>query len=151
MSEDLNPLRESLATLELALETPFIPGELVSWFAAASSAVAATGDVLRHEIVERHPDTFAEIFDQDPGLAARIDELRLGDEKSLEMLTALEERIDRLSPRVSQLEPDEGRAGEQAADVRSQGLEFVIHARSQETALGTWFAEAFSRDRGTVD
>jgi hypothetical protein len=42
-------------------------------------------------------------------------------------------------------------ADERIAQIVKKGLEFVIRARTQETAVSTWHMEAFQRDRGFGD
>ena len=144
-------IRDALEELELALETPLVPGEAENWIAAVEAACQATGDVLQRQIAVAHKQQFAEIIEQDPGLQSRVEELQAGDEKSLEMFASFRAHIERLRPKVAALEPDEGRLEERLKALSEEGLEFVVHARSQETAVTTWFVESFNRERGGGD
>ncbi|MDZ4848813.1 MAG: hypothetical protein SGI77_05935 [Pirellulaceae bacterium] len=56
-----------------------------------------------------------------------------------------------LLDRVNAAEPNESKLTEQVAKIVEQALAFVIKARTQETAIATWFMEAFNRDRGVGD
>jgi hypothetical protein len=144
-------VRDALEELELSLGTPLVPGEMESWIQSLEAALGATGDVLQRQIAVTHKQQYAEILEQDPGLQPRIDQLQTADEQTLRMLNALRERVEGIAPQVAAHEPDERRVETGLQQIADQGLELVVHARRQETAVTTWFTESFNRDRGTVD
>lgn len=50
-----------------------------------------------------------------------------------------------------QVQQDEMKVSRHRVDMVQRSLLFVISARTQETAIVTWFGEAFTRDRGYGD
>jgi hypothetical protein len=141
----------ALAKLEKCLETPLVPGELELWVQQTKTAAQDVADLLDRQINDVHREQLAEIEQQDLELLSRVDELRQGDEQTRVLLRALQDRLIGLASRAARVEPDEKQAEGDLAAVVDMGLKFVIHARTQETALETWLAESFERDRGTVD
>ena len=151
LQQNQQEVRDALEELELSLQTPLVPGELENWIRAVETACQATGDVLQRQIAVVHRQQFAEMLQQDPGMQPRVDELQAGDEKTQEMFASFRDRVERLAPKVLAVDADEGRVEERLKALSEQGLEFVGHARSQETATNTWFMEAFNRERGGGD
>lgn len=149
--EQTQAFQDALAALEKALETPLVPGELESWVQETQGAADEAARLLDRQIEVVHRDVLAEIEEQDAGLEARVEEVRQGDRTSRELLRTFQGRLGDLAARVEQIEPDEKQAEGAIVAVVEIGLKFVIHARTQETALETWLLEAFDRDTGTVD
>jgi len=56
-----------------------------------------------------------------------------------------------LLDRAQLAEQDEAKAKRLSAEAVKQALAFVISARTQETAIATWFSESFNRDSGFGD
>lgn len=146
-----NALGEALVRFETCLETPVVPGELPQWCQTAKDACGELGDCLRREINQIHPEMFRQIQSEDPGLAARVAALRDDDIELVSQMGHVETIIARLSAAANAVEPHESRVDEQVQSVVDSGLQLVLAARKQETAITTWYMEALERDRGTVD
>ena len=142
---------DALERLELGLETPFVPGDLEQWFAALSEAVRET-DELIHPLFERtHKAQLNEIFQEDPGLEHRVEQLQRQDRETLEQFERFASKVERLAATASKVEPDEARIKKSCYKLAEEGLAVVIAARKQEVAIRTWLIEALERDRGVVD
>lgn len=144
-------LLESLAELELALETPVVPGELERWTSAVEQALTVVEPLLVEVIEKEHSQNINQISQEDPGLLRVAAQLTEGDYESLQSLKNLRHQVGRLATVAEVVEPDEARLEDPLNTFISAGLEFIIHARKQEVALDTWMMEAINRDRGVVD
>lgn len=136
---------------ESCLEEPVVPGELPEWAANAYAACEAVAPHLRHEIDQVHPKLFREIQQEDPSLGTRIEELRQADTELTQRLSDVDHALSELRSAASIAEPDESRIEAQLDAAVKSGLDFVIALRKQETAIATWYVEAFQRDRGVAD
>jgi hypothetical protein len=151
MAESNPQLVEALQVLEKRLETPVVPGELVSWSEEAAAAIEAAGRVLREHIADNHSRQLQEILRQDRGLAARVEQMQQNDVDLVQQLTEIRRLAGELRSSARQVEPDERLAADAHAALVEKGLQWVIAARTQEAAIATWYVEAFDRDRGDVD
>lgn len=151
METHANELLAALARLETSLETPIVPGELANWCQTARQECEEVDRLLRQQITAVHRDLLQQILREDPGLAARVDELRQADLRLLEQSEAVRASFERLCKAAAGMEPDEARLEGSPQEVVDEGLQFVLAVRKQETALTTWYVEAFERDRGVVD
>jgi hypothetical protein len=151
MDESQQKLTDALATLEKCLETPFVPGELERWFHAVETGVAEVRGHLRPVFERTHRAVLEEIFQEDPGLEHRIEQLRREDAEALEQFERFSDKSRRLAAVARRVEPDEARIKDECYTLVEEGLAFVISARKQEVALRTWLIEALERDRGVVD
>ncbi len=151
MAEPNPQLSEALESLEKRLETPVVPGELSSWSDEAEAALARVEKLLQAQIEKVHPKQMQEILQQDPGLAARVEQLQQNDTELVVQLTEVRNLAKQLRSRAERVEPDERQAADAVAALVDRGLQLVIAARKQEAAIATWFLEAFDRDRGDVD
>jgi hypothetical protein len=151
MAESNPQLAAALQVLEQRLETPVVPGELVSWSEEAAAAVEAAGKLLRDHLDNHHPRQFQEILRQDKGLATRVEQLQQNDVELLQHLTEVRRIAGELRASSGRVEPDERLAADAHAALVEKGLQWVIAARTQEAAISTWYVEAFDRDRGDVD
>ena len=149
--EHKDALNEALGAFENCLEAPVVPGELPQWCRNATLACEEVASVLAEVIAQRHPRTFDQIMEEDPALAARIDEMRKTDEQLTEQMEQVKTYFQHLSELGSEIEPNEAKVEEQVEKAVSKGLEFVLAVRKQESAITTWYLEALERDRGTVD
>ncbi len=149
---DSNPqLTTALESLEKRLETPIVPGELSSWVDQAVSALDEVSQLLKRHITENHPKQLNEILVQDKGLAARVEQLQEADVALVEQLVEVRRIADVLRANSERLEPDEAPAEDLNQALVDQGLQLIIEIRKQESAISTWYLEAFHRDRGVVD
>lgn len=142
--------KKALEDFETSLVRPVVSGELTEWVTSAVRAHQDLGRLLREEVQFAHASLYATILRQDADLTSRVAELQATDEQLLNI------EIDKLALSLSQLrdrarssEQDELKAEFHRVELVRQGLEFVISARTQETAIRTWFSEAFNRDCGT--
>lgn len=143
--------RRALEAFEMAVETPFVPGELERWIASVDECLQRLTPLLEDRLNRIHQQEFAEISQEDPGLQSRVDALRQQDRENLEQAAHFEELIPRIKLAIDRVEPDEARVIAMLEDFVEDALHFVIEARRQEVAIRTWFVEAFERDRGTID
>jgi hypothetical protein len=144
-------LLEALADLELALETPVIPGEMERWTAAVGQALDAVEPLLVEAIDKEHAHSIDQISQEDPGLLHVAGRLTEGDHESLQSLKKFRNQLGQLARGAERVEPDEARLETPLEKFINAGLGFIIHVRKQEAALDTWLVEALNRDRGVVD
>lgn len=144
-------LREALETWELTLETPVVPGELRYWSDAVYEGFQKVECALRPKLDQVHRDQFKKIRKEDLALAKRVEQLQADDDEIRKQLAYVSERIEALRRKAPTAEPDELKAKKEHDGLADDALGLVIRIRKQETAIGTWLTEAFSRDRGDVD
>ena len=143
---------ESLKNFETALETPIISGELMNWAETAKDACEELGEILCNNLQDKHAELFARILKEDDEMGSRVESLRAIDQELRnEDLVGVQRSLNLVLERASAVEPDESKLKEQLGKTVEQALAFVIKARTQETAIATWFMEAFNRDRGVGD
>ncbi len=145
------PLRDALAALEAALETPLVPGDLVAWVTPIQQGFAPVGVYLRRQIERVHTHQFDRIKHEDLGLASRVEQLAEEDRELLQILADLSQLSERLSAVSTAVEPDEAAIEPELQRLVDEGLAFVIRVRKQESAIATWLVESLDRDRGDVD
>lgn len=144
-------LKQALERLETGLQTPVVPGELPNWAEEVQAAFREVDEQLRLQIEQCHPDQFAQIEQDDPGLSPRVEELRTEDDVLRRELEELRPLIDALAEGAPRVEPDEGLAERSLERTIRQGLALVLRARRQEVAASTWLVESLDRDRGVAD
>jgi len=143
---------KALEEFESALETPVMAGELMGWVTTVHRACEQVGTLLRGDVQREHAALYATIAKQDPELSSRVEKLRKTDEQlALVDFENVESGLKQLGDRAESAEQDELKASLLRAEVLKQALAFVIGARTQETAIATWFGEAFNRDSGSGD
>jgi septal ring factor EnvC (AmiA/AmiB activator) len=142
---------QALALWETSLETPFVPGELERWIAAARASYDGFAPLWRQRRQRLHEAEFEEISEEDPELLQRVEEMREEDAEIDRQLTAIGERIAAFEKGIAKVEPDEGRIDDELAAFADAALAEVIRVRKQELALRTWLVEAFERDCGDGD
>jgi len=142
--------KKALEDFETSLERPVISGELMDWVTTADRAHQQLGALLRKDVQLAHENLYATILRQDSDLSSRVAELRATDEQLLHIdFDKIALSLNQLRERTRSSAQDELKAEFQRVEVVRQGLAFVISARTQETAIKTWFSEAFNRDCGT--
>lgn len=147
---ETDSFKKALEDFETSLERPVMAGELMEWVTTAERAHQELGVLLREDVQRAHADLYATILGQDSDLSSRVAELQATDEQLLHL------EFDKIALGLSQLRnraqisaQDELKAEMLRVEVVRQCLAFVISARTQETAIKTWFSEAFNRDCGT--
>ncbi len=142
---------KALEELETSLETPLMSGELTDWVTTVQLACERLGVLLRGDVHREHVALYATISREDPELASRVEKLQLTDELVCVDFGNVQLSLKRLLDRAQSAEQDEAKAKLLRAEVVKQALAFVISARTQETAIATWFSESFNRDSGCGD
>lgn len=144
-------LKTALDAFEKALLTPIISGDLGVWFEHLQSTSDDAAEKLRREVTDFHPEEFEEIGNQDPELLSQIDRLREEDCAILSAFDKFRHTVERAVQQSPKLEPDEEKALKLTTALVNEGVMLVARIRKQEVTLQTWYAEAFTRDRGPVD
>ena len=142
---------KALEDFETSLETPLMSGDLTGWVNTVQVACEHLGELLRGDVQREHAALYATISREDPELASRVEKLRATDEQSLVDFGNVQLGLKQLLDRAQSVEQDEAKAKRLCAEVVKQALAFVISARTQETAIATWFGESFNRDSGFGD
>ena len=150
-TESNNTLIDAVEKLEVALQTPFVPGEMVSWAEAVRRSLMTVHSSLNEQINHVHHRTIKQIALEDPELSARAVNLKQADEQNMSNLEQLLNRAWNLPERVDQAEPDESSMESELREIIDDGLKFVLAVRGQETAIDTWMSESLNRDRGEGD
>jgi hypothetical protein len=146
-----NELFSSLERFEASLETPVVPGEMLDWLETAQQLCREVDSLVRREIDEKHPQTLQEISRQDVSLTPRIDELKANDVELLGKWNEMVQKASALYNKADQAEPNEAKIDSPIKRFGDDALKLVIETRKQESALETWYMEAFDRDRGVAD
>lgn len=144
-------LRDALQRWERSLQTPLVPGELSAWAEACRTDFARVADLVASESRGSHEAQYKQMFDEDPELAERIEQLRAEDDRLFAAIEKFAEQTQQLIDAAEHVEPDERKAEPFQQAVAREGLGLVLALRAQEVAIETWFVEALERDRGNVD
>ena len=142
---------KALEDFETSLETPLMSGDLTGWVTTVQRACEHVGVLLRGDVQREHAGLYATISREEPELSSQVEKLRETDEQSLVDLGNVQLSLKQLLDRAQLAEQDEAKATLLRAKVVKQALAFVITARTQETAIATWFSESFNRDSGFGD
>lgn len=145
-------LKQAIDGFETSLETPLVSGELIAWVTEARETLEQLGVLLHQDVQQTHADLYATILREDMELSSRVTELRATDDQLLRIeYGKVEHHLGRLVNQAQSVAQDESKAANMRAEVVKLSLAFVISLRTQETAITTWFSEAFNRDRGVGD
>jgi hypothetical protein len=151
-NQPADSFKKALEDFETSLERPVVSGELMDWVTAAIRAHQHLGVLLREDVQLAHADLYAAILRQDTDLSSRVAELRATDEQLLHLeFDKIGLVLGQLSDRAQSSAQDEEQAEILRVEMVREALAFVISARTQETAIATWFSEAFNRDCGSGD
>lgn len=147
-----DPFLKALEDFETSIETPVLAGELMGWTTTANLAFEHLGGLLRDDVQREHAALYATIAQEDPELSSRVEKLRKADEQLVFVdFGDIQRSFKQLLDQAESAEQDESEVAVLRADVLKQALAFVIGARTQETAMASWFGEAFNRDSGMGD
>ncbi|MFO0788248.1 MAG: hypothetical protein U0805_02255 [Pirellulales bacterium] len=144
-------LKTALDAFEKALLTPIIAGDLGVWFEHLQLTANEAADKLNRELTQFHTEEYDEIGNQDPELLSQIDRLKEEDCAILEAFEKFRQTLTRAAEQSPKLEPDEDKATRLTRALINEGVMLLARIRKQELTLQTWYAEAFTRDRGPVD
>lgn len=150
-TEQESTLNEAMSSLETALLSPHVSGELKNWVHAVHKASSQLAEHLRPYIETILHTQYKEIARTDPELLSRVEQMIEADRGLLEEFSAFETDLANLESRVPGAEKDEGKVSEHRDRLEKNGTALVLHIKKQQLAASTWLAEAFYRDRGPVD
>ena len=144
-------LRTALGHLEKCMETPVVPGQLGDWLRSCRDYWVDVESTLQVRIDEGHAELLSEIAAQDPELLPRVEQLLEEDIILLKKSHQFRNDADWLAAGCRQEHANQTKIDEQLQQFTKESLEWVLRIRAQETAIVTWYQEAFNRDRGTGD
>lgn len=144
-------LIDAVEELEVSLQTPVVPGEMVRWAEAMKRNIDKLHPVLNEQLNEVHHRTIKQIAMEDPELSTRAVALKDADRQIMQQLEKLLTSVRTLPDRVANVEPDEASMNSELEQIVNDGLKFVLDVRGQETAINTWMTESVYRDRGMGD
>lgn len=144
-------LHAALDKLEASVETPLVPGEAERWIESVEADYQVARSCVLDAIGERHPEQYTTIWQEDEGLARRIEQLREEDTAIREAAESLGRHVSGMKSAIAKVEPDEAKLQSALEALVAEALRFIIRVRTLEQAIRTWVMEAFNRDRGTVD
>ena len=144
-------LKAALDRFETRLNTPMMAGELIGWAEALEHEWSEFAAHVRHHAVDLHPQLDQQISAEDPGLLPRTEKLRTEDAEIVEDCEVFDRLLHNFVDQAPKFEPDEEKIASYAGSLVDKGVALANRVRKQETAMQTWFVEAFTRDRGVVD
>ena len=144
-------LRSVLDALETCLAIPIVAGELDEWSDQVHAAWAAADVQIERQLTQLHPKQFKQIAKEDPELSAQVEKLKAEDEALEAERSRLARLVDETARLAPLVEPHEQKFNESTAQLVNGGIAFIGRFKKQQVALGTWFQEAFNRDRGVAD
>lgn len=145
-----NELMDSLATLEMSLETPVVPGESETWLQQVEQVFGKVEAAFQDRQAD-HRRQFTEIADTDAGLLRRVEQMKEQDQVLVGQFADFRQLLSTQSQFAASGELEAGRTGPSLEKISALGLALVIAVRKQELAIATWLSEALERDRGVVD
>ena len=144
-------LNDTLATLETALLTPVVSGELESWARAAQQAATELEKRLPPYLRSVLHPQYAEIARSDSELLPRVEQLIAEDQNLLLEQSAFCDRMNSFAARAAQVKKDEAQVAVERTQLEQEGIGLIVRIKRQRAAADTWLAEANYRDRGPVD
>jgi hypothetical protein len=144
-------LKLALSEFETNLGTPVVSGELAEWIDAVKKTWDEASAQIHYHLKHLHPRQFEQIGSEDPELLPRVEQLQVEDAAIEDEREKLSTTVKRSAEHVPKLEPDEDKAQQHIKKLIEEGIAFIARVRKHETAIQTWYVEAFTRDRGTVD
>lgn len=140
-----------LARYEKRLEIPHVPGELAGWLDSVHQAASDVASELRRHLPTVHAEVFAVILERDLALAARVEEMKREDMRLIQRAEQLALAFARLAQQCAEKGPDEASLLGEVVQHSGKALSLIINIWKQESAVTTWYMEAFDRDRGIGD
>jgi hypothetical protein len=145
-------LAESLASLEQAVLSPLVSGELQQWTKTVQDATGTLSvDVTTFLRTVLHPQ-YAEIARNAPDLTSQLAKLTEGDCRLLEETANFLEQLHRFSQLANRLDPQKSETALEAEREKTveMALSLILSIRKQQAAANTWFEEAQFRDIGVA-
>ena len=150
-THEFDEFRATLDSLETALNTPIVAGELADWTQEVGEAWSGAAEQVSRQIEDIHPRQFDEMADADPEMLSRVETLRTEDKEIAQERDAFHRHLARVIEHAPKFERDEEKIKSHTTSLIEAGLALIQRIRKQEVALQTWFVEAFQRDRGVAD
>jgi hypothetical protein len=144
-------LNDALTSLERALLTPVIAGELADWVQTVEQAAAALAQPLDEFIHAVLHKQYAEIAKADTELLFRVQQMIASDQAVLASYEQFQAKVAGLARRAPAAQQDEGKVASPLAAVEQEGTALILAIRKQQAAASAWLDEALYRDRGPVD
>lgn len=144
-------LKSSLTELEHCMETPILPGSHSQWSAQCRQLWIDVESALQTRIDDGHGELLKEIASQDPELLPKVEQLLGEDTALLKRVGQLRNDADWLAAGCHQESANPEKIEEHLRQFNQDSLECIQRIRAQETAIVTWYQEAFNRDRGIAD
>ena len=144
-------LNTALTTLETALLTPVVSGELETWATTAQQAAIELDRRLPPYLRSVLHPQYAEIARSDAELLPRVEQLIAEDQNLLLEQSAFCDRINAFAQRAAQVKRDEAQVANERTQLEQEGIGLIVRIKKQRAAADTWLAEATYRDRGPVD
>jgi hypothetical protein len=144
-------LHESLGTLENALLTPPIAGELLDWVETVRQAASSLQPQLESYIRDVLHAQYREIAKTDTEMLAKVEQAIGEDQKLLDDFVPFRGKLDELTTQAPAAQKDELRVQDLRRRVEESGTQFVLAVRKHLLAVNAWLSESIYRDRGSVD
>lgn len=142
----------ALSEFETLLATPIVAGELTEWVSNASRACEIVKNILCDDMQSIHAELYSSILRDNIVLSSQVEKLRATDFQISQVdCNEVISRLSQLLNLARTAQQDEARLALVTADVVTRAMEFVVSARSQETAIAVWLNEAVNRDLGSGD
>lgn len=141
----------TLADFEKCLGTPVIPGEMSAWLQTVRKAFEGVRSQFCREVQKPHDQLLNDMVEQDFEMAQRAEQMKAEDRQLLSQIDDLHAKFERLCEMSKRGGTQEAKLDKDVEKFADEALRFVVACRKHETALTTWYMEAFNRDRGIAD
>ncbi|MCA9415610.1 MAG: hypothetical protein KC917_05040 [Candidatus Omnitrophica bacterium] len=140
-------VKKVLDQFEETTLVPIVPGEGEKWCVSVAKSIETTHEEIKRTL-EEHQDAYARILDEDPGLSARVRELRGKESESVEQLIAFLGKTQFAEARVKQTSENSWEPTTDLEVLRGDILDWITTTRALHEEIETWYVEAFYRERG---
>jgi hypothetical protein len=143
---------ETLSTLEKALLSPLVSGEIRQWLRSVQEATATLSVDLTTFLRTVLHVQYAEIARNAPELSNQLARLTEADGNLLGEVAAFLDQLHRLSEIVDKADPQktETMLEKHRQHAVEMGLALIMSIRKQQAAAETWYEEAQFRDLGNA-
>jgi hypothetical protein len=147
----LTDLDESIAAFERAVFSPAVPGELVTWSAAARKSLEQLQSDVTENSEVHHAPIYDTISDADPEMLGRVQQLQAEDDALVRCIGETLEIAKTLYSVATAVDRDEVKAASLKDGFIKAAEAVSIRLKKQELAIDVWLQEAQTRDRGVKD
>jgi hypothetical protein len=144
-------ISETLSTLEQALLSPLVSGEIHQWLRTVQDAAATLSVDLTALLRTVLHVKYAEIARNAPELSNQLTKLTEADGNLLGSVASFLEQLYRLGEVIEKADPQkmETMLEKHRQQTVEMGLALIMSIRKQQAAAETWYEEAQFRDIGT--